>query len=217
VESLDQFKTGLNTTSRKIKSRAISYQRITDLDGPQSWHVADSHSLAELEHLHTELLLVANTTDSCELHIEFRGEHIFLSVSDIQTQWGKAVFEEARHLLTNLGITPGGWKNLVAKAYGILDILQNVLMIVAVGVLALWMQLREDGYLYAAIGFFASGVVPTLRRLLYFFNPPKRMQVLQASSTRALRFPWPEATAILAFVAGVLGVAKEIISFWTVR
>lgn len=217
VESLDQFKPGLNTASRKIKSRAISHQKITDLEGPQSWHVIDSHSLAELEHLHTELLLVANSTDSCELHIEFRGEHIFLSVSDIQTQWGKAVFEEARHLLTSLGIAPGGWKNSVAKLYGVLDILQNVLMIAAVGIFAIWLQTQEEGYLYAAVGFFASGVIPTLRRLLYFFNPPKRMQIVQATSIKGLRFPWSEATAILAFLGGVLGVAKEIISFLTIR
>jgi hypothetical protein len=150
VESLDQFKPGLNTTSRKIKSRAISHEKITGLEGPQSWHVIDSHSLAELEHLQTELLLAANGTDSCELHIEFRREHIFLSVSDIQTRWGKAVFEEARHLLTTLGIAPGGWKNSVAKVYGVLDILQNVLMIIAVGIFAMWMQLREDGYLCCA-------------------------------------------------------------------
>ena len=76
VETLDQFKPGLNTVSRKIKVRAISHAKITDLEGSQSWKVTDSHSLAELEYLHTELLLVANATDSCELHIEFRGEHV---------------------------------------------------------------------------------------------------------------------------------------------
>lgn len=217
VESLDQFKPGLNTVSRKIKSRAISHQKITDLEGSQSWRVIDPHSLAELEHLHTELLLVANGTDSCELHIEFRGEHVFLSVSDIQTGWGKPVFEEARHLLTTLGIAPGGWKNLLAKVYGVVDISQNVLMIAAVGIFAEWLQSRGQGYMYAAIGLFVSGVIPTLRRLLYYFNPPKRAQIIEAASADRRRVPWPEITVILGFLGAAIGFAKEIVAFWTTR
>jgi hypothetical protein len=129
VEALDQFKPGLNTVSRKIKARAISHAKITDLEGSQSWKVTDPHSLPELEHLQVELLLVANASDSCELHVEFRRLHIYLSVSDIQTGWGKAVFEEARHLLNTLGISSRGWKDALRKAYAVLEILQNLLYI----------------------------------------------------------------------------------------
>ncbi len=214
VEALAQFKPGLNTVSRKIKARAISHAKITDLEGPESWKVTDSHSLPELEHLHAELLLVANASDSCELHIEFRNEDIFLSVSDIQTGWGKAVFEQARDLLTTLGISPGGWKNVLAKVYGVLEILQNVLMILAVGIFAIWLRNEEDGYLYASVGFFASGVIPTLRRLLYFFNPPKKMPIVQEAPARSLRFPWAEASMVVTFLAGVLSLVKELISFF---
>lgn len=217
VESLDQFKLGLSTTSRKIKSRAISHQGITDLHGPQSWRVVDSHPLAKLEHLHTELLLVANGTDSCELHIEFRGEHVFLSVSDIQTQWGKAVFEEARDLLATIGITPGGWKNFLATVYDVADISQNILMITAVGMFAIWLQGEGRGYLYAALGLFVSGVIPTLRRLLYYFNPPKRRQIIKATAVNTRRFPWPEVISILGFLGAVLGLAKEVFAWWATR
>lgn len=214
IESLDKFKPGLVTASRKIKSRAISYQKITDLEGPQSWHVVDSHSLAELEHLQTELLLVADGTASCELHIEFRGEHVLLSVSDIGTQWGKAVFEEARHSLTRLGITPASWKNTLAKAYGVLDILQNVLMTIAVALFAIWLQSLQEGHLYAAAGFFASGAVPTLKRLLHFYSPPKRMPIIQAAPVKRFSFPWSEMTAILTFLGAALALVKELTSIF---
>lgn len=217
MEGLDQFKQGLNTTSRKIKTRAISHQKITDLEGVQSWQVIDSHPLSELEHLQAELLLVANTTDSCELHIEFRTEQVLLSVSDIQTNWGKAVFEEARHLLDTLGIAQGGWKNGLAKIYGVLDILQNVLMIMAVGIFVMWLRSREQEYVFASVGLFVSGVIPTLRRLLYFFCPPKKIAVIQEVAIRRLRFPWPEVTAVLALLAAVLALVKELVSVLAAR
>src|SRR4051812_14941901 len=80
VESFDQFKVGLPTSARKIKAQAISHGKITNLEGIQSWKVVDSHALSELEHVHVELLLVsAQPTDSCEIHIEFRATHIGLS------------------------------------------------------------------------------------------------------------------------------------------
>jgi hypothetical protein len=91
VAALGEFKSGLPTSSRKIKARAISHGKITDLEGADSWKVIDPHSLAELEHVHVELLLTLTEQKSCEPHVEFRSEHIFLSVSDIETGWGKSV------------------------------------------------------------------------------------------------------------------------------
>ena len=49
VEALVDFKPGLPTTSRKIKARAISAGKSTELEGPECWKVTDPHSLAELE------------------------------------------------------------------------------------------------------------------------------------------------------------------------
>ena len=37
VKALADFKPGLPTTSRKIKARAISAGKTTDLEGPESW------------------------------------------------------------------------------------------------------------------------------------------------------------------------------------
>jgi hypothetical protein len=217
VEGCDQFKPGLNTISRIIKARAISHAKITDIEGPQSWKVIDSHSLPELELLQVELLLVANTKDSCELHIEFRAEHIFLSVSDIQTGWGKAVFEEARYMLNTLGISSRGWKNVLKKAYAVLEIIQNLLMIFAVTVFYLWSKYNGKTYLYASFGLFISGVIPTLRRLYYFFSPPKKVLIIQETPPQNLRFPWVEAAAIFSLLASILSLAKEIISVFAAK
>src|SRR5947207_14847320 len=55
VEALVDFKPGLPTRSRKIRAKAISAGKITELEGPESWKVTDPHSLAELEHVRVEL------------------------------------------------------------------------------------------------------------------------------------------------------------------
>src|SRR2546421_12037328 len=104
VEALVDFKPGLPTTSRKIRARAISAGKTTDLEGRESWKATDPHSLAELEHVRVELLLMSAEHRRCELHVEFRSGHISLSVSD-DTGWGKSVFEDALNLLSALGIS----------------------------------------------------------------------------------------------------------------
>jgi hypothetical protein len=212
VERLDKFKPGLATTSRKIKAKAISHAMITDLERADSWKVTDSHFLPELELLQVELLLEANATDSCELHIDFRSERILLSVSDIQTGWLKAVFDEARQLLEDLGVTRRGWKDALGKTYALLQILQILLMAAAVAVFAVWVSRGGDAYLYSSVGFFIAAVIPTLHQVLYFFRPPKKTPIIQEAAPSIRRFPWTEAAAVLGFLAGILGLIKELIS-----
>src|SRR3989442_1279213 len=131
VEALVDFKPGLPTTSRKIKARAISAGKSTELEGPECWKVTDPHSLAELENVRVELLLASTDHRKCELHVEFRSGQILLSVSDIETSWGKSVFEGTRVLLSELGISSSGFNERLRKAYGLLDIFQNVLLALA--------------------------------------------------------------------------------------
>ncbi len=65
VEALVDFKPGLPTTSRKIKARAISAGKSTELEGPECWKVTDPHSLAELENVRVELLLASTDHRKC--------------------------------------------------------------------------------------------------------------------------------------------------------
>jgi hypothetical protein len=87
-------------------------------------------------------------------------------------------------------------------------------MIFAVAVFSVWLRNGDYTYLYASIGFFISGVLPTLRRLQYFFSPPKNPPIIQEAPPKSRGFPWVEASAVLSFLAGVLGLAKELISMF---
>lgn len=210
VGALQEFKPGLATTSRVTKAWAISYGKITDEQGPDCWKVVDSHPLSGLEHVHVELLLTASEKESCELHVEFRPEHIALSVSDIQTGWGKSVFEDMRHLLDKIGLTSKGLKQRVRRAYALLVILQNPLMVVAAGVFALWVSEGGTAFLFASLGLFVAGAMPAATNAYRFFVPrrPAPLMVDGPMATRA--FPWVEAGTVVAFLQGVLTLAKEL-------
>lgn len=216
VIAFEQFKPGLPTGSRKIKAQAISHGRITNLEGPESWKVVDPHVLDELEHVQVELLLVASTpSQSCEIHVEFRQTHVGLSVSDIETGWGKAVFEEGKHVLRSFGVSAEGWRHAVRRLYGCIDVTQNALMVLGSIFFSAWLKAMQIAYLYAAVGLFVAGVVPTLQRLLAVACPPKRISLMGASSPKGNKFPWVEAGVVLTFLAAVLSLLKEGASFFT--
>jgi hypothetical protein len=212
VEALVDFKPGLPTTSRKIRAKAIGSGKITELEGPESWKVTDPHSLAELEQVRVELLLASTEQRKCELHVEFRSGQILLSVSDIETGWGKGVFEDTRILLGELGISSDGFNERLRKAYGLLDIFQNVLLALSVAVFAVWFTGRGATYLYASLALFVAGVMPALTRSYYFFSPSRKTPIFQETVARSRNFPWAEATAVLAFFTGVLQLAKALVA-----
>lgn len=212
VEALADFKPGLPTTSRKIKARAVGGGKVTDLEGPESWKTIDPHSLAELENVRVELLLTSAERRSCELHVEFRSGQILLSVSDAETGWGKSVFEDARILLRTLGISPDGFSEKLRKAYGLLDIFQNVLLALSVAVFSLWLTGLGANYLIASVALFIAGAMPALTRSFYFFAPPRKVPIFQETVTKSRNFPWTEATAVLSFLTGVLQLIKALVA-----
>lgn len=211
VEALVDFKPGLPTTSRKIQARAVSDGKTMDLEGPESWKVTDPHSLAELELVRVDLSLASEQHRRCELHVEFRSGRIILSVSDIETGWGKSVFEDMRTLLSTLGISSKGLNEKLRRAYRILDIYQNVLSVLSVAVFAVWLTGRGTTYLYASLALFVAGVMPTITRSCYFFSPRKKAPIFQETVAKSRNFPWAEATAVLSFFTGLLQLVKALI------
>jgi hypothetical protein len=96
-------------------------------------------------------MLVGSERRRCEVHVEFRGGHTLLGVSDLDTGWGKGVFEDMRTLLGNLGISSRGFNEILRRAYGLLDIFQNVLLAFSVAAFAVWLARRGTTYLYASL------------------------------------------------------------------
>jgi hypothetical protein len=212
VEALADFKPGLPTSSRKIRARAISAGKTTDLEGPESWKVTDPHSLADLQQVRVELLLARSEHRRCEIHVEFRGGHTLLSVADFDTGWGKGVFEDMRTLLGSLGVSSKGFNEFLRKAYHLLDIFQNVLLVFSAAVFAVWLSGRGATYLYASLALFVAGVMPAMTQSFRYFSPPRKALIFQETVAKSRNFPWAEATAVLAFVTGVIQLAHALIA-----
>jgi hypothetical protein len=211
VESLAEFKPGLPTSSRKLKVKAIGAGRASELEGPESWNVIDAHSLADLEQVRVELVLASADRHSCELHIEFRSGYIALNVTDAETGWGKSVFEDARILLKNLGISSTGLNEKLRKAYGLLEILQNVLLALSASLFALWLVSRASSHVFASLALFVAGLMPALTRAFHFLYPPRIAPIFQETVARSRNFAWAEATAVLAFATGVLQLTRALL------
>lgn len=211
VEALAEFKPGLPTTSRKLKVKAIGAGRASEHEGPEAWKVIDPHALAELEQVRVELVLGATDRHNCNLHIEFRSGYIALSVADVDTGWGKSVFEDTRTLLQNLGVTSAGWNERLRKFYGLLEIFQNVLLALSAAIFALWLARGAASHLFASLALLVAGVMPALTRAFHFLRPPRTAPIFQETVARTRNFPWAEATAVLAFATGVLQLARALV------
>lgn len=211
VEALAEFKPGLPTTSRKITARAVGMGGTTEREGPESWKVTDPHALAELMQVRVVLVLASTERRTCEVHVEFRIGHVVLTVLDAQTGWGKSVFEETRILLKKLKISSSGLAELLRKAYGLLDIFQNMLLALSASLFAIWLATGGTAYLFALLAMFVAGIMPALSRSFDFLSPPRRAPIFQETVARTRNFPWTEATAVLAFITGVLQLVKALL------
>jgi len=105
-----------------------------------------------------------------------------------------------------------GFNERLRKAYGLLDIFQNVLLALAVAVFAVWLTGRRTIYLYASLALFVAGVMPALTRSYHFFSPPRKTPIFQETVAKARNFPWAEATAVLAFFTGLLQLARALVA-----
>ena len=111
-----------------------------------------------------------------------------------------------------MGISSKGLNERLRRAYGLLDIFQNVLLVLSVAVFAVWLTGKGISYLYACLALFIAGVMPAMIRSFHFFSPPKKAPIIQETVAKSRNFPWAETTAVLSFLAGVLQLAKALIA-----
>ena len=213
VESLAQFKSGLETTSREIRGEAVAHGNVTRLKGPDSWKVIEPYALDELERVQFEILLTKSENTSCEIHVEFRKDSIFLSVSDIGTGWGKGVFDDMRELLSRHGISASRLSSLVTRSYQVIESLASILLVLAI---LLYISWREDGsltFLVASIGLFVSGAIPAIVRTHRILVPQKQTPVISNTSTRGAHVRLSEVAALVGIAQGVLAIAKTLLDW----
>lgn len=207
VNELDDFMSGLATQDRKIKCKALGSGSETYLEGKDSWKVFEPYPFEKLEHLECELLLVKNDNSSCELHIEFRKNHIFLSVSDIGTGWGEAVFQQASRELKRKKIFTN---DIIRKLYSAILRLQNIFIILGAIIIFVWNNTGLITYLVSGTSFLIAGIAPALTDIYRIFSPSKPITLLEDTVPKR-SISGEKLTIAISLLVAVLGLIKEII------
>lgn len=206
VNDLDDFLPGLQTIRRSTRAKVISEDGINKLEGIGAHKVHQPFVHNKIEHLQFELTLYKTDKESCELHVEFRKNHVMLSVSDIGTGWRDAVFEEIERRLKRKGLFKG---ELINKLTSTLIRLQNIFLISGASLLLLT-NIKEDiDFKYFSISLILTGLVPALSDIYRLYFPPKPISVLEDKTS----FPiWNiERFAMwIGTFSGIVTLAKEL-------
>jgi hypothetical protein len=206
IEELGEFLPGLKTIRRSIKAQSISPEGITNLEGNDSWKVYQPYAYDKLEHLQFELTLVKTESTSCELHVEFRKNHIYLSVADIGTGWGNAVFDETERRLKKVGLFKGDW---ISKITSTVIRLQNVFMVLGASLLLLTHLDNSFNFKYFSLSLLATGIIPTIGDIFRLYFPTKPIFILKEKATIGI---WSiEKFAMwLGIASGLVALTKEL-------
>ncbi len=205
VESLANFMPGLATSERSVITVVVANGQENILSGFDSWNAYQPFALDKIEHIQFELTLKKNENESCQLHVEFRRNHIFLSVSDISTGWLDAVFEEMERKLKSLGLFKG---ELGYKLTSTVLRLQNIFLLVGTIFLLFPMQM-ELNLFYVGVCLVLTGIVPVISDIFRIFFPQKPIQVLEEKTI--LPIVNIEKVAIwVGLISGTVALIKEL-------
>ncbi len=132
---------------------------------------------------------------------------IFLSVSDIGTNWRDAVFEEIERKLKTFGIFKGEWFN---KLTSTIIRLQNVFLI---GGTYFLVAPPSDQINFSYFALLLTGLIPILSDIYRLYFPQKPISVLEE------KMPFPivsfEKIAMwVGIISGVVTLVKEIVIFF---
>lgn len=205
VESLASFMTGLNAIERSVETVVIANGEQNVVSGFDSWKAYQPFSLDKIEHIQFELTLKKNDHESCQLHVEFRQNHIFLSVSDIGTGWLDAVFEEMERKLKSAGLFKG---ELGYKLTSTILRLQNIFLVA--GTTFVLFPVHDGlNLFYVGICFIVTGVVPVISDIFRIFFPQKPIQILDEKIVLPI-ISIEKAATWVGLVSGIVVLAKEL-------
>ncbi|MDZ4140664.1 MAG: hypothetical protein U1C48_01530 [Methylotenera sp.] len=180
IQSLDNFMPGLKTIRRSTRAKVIALGQVNVLEGKDSWEVYQPYAFDKIEHLQFEMTLHKSNEASCELHVEFCKNHVLLSVSDIETGWRDAVFDEIERTLKIQGLFKGEWVNKLTSTF---IRLQNVFLVLGASLLLLT---HTDGYIdfkYFSLSLLVTGLIPVITDIFRLYFPAKPIDVLEERLT----------------------------------
>ena len=208
IEESSSILTSLGTSNRTITSKAIADGKIREVEGDECSGVFEPFSFEKIEEISYEVTLYKNDSESCQIHVEFRKEHIYLSVSDIGTGWMDAVFEAMERKLKASSLFKGEWQYKIT--FGLIR-LQNIFLVS--GAVLLIHPISENiDFSYVAVSLIITGAIPAINDLYRLFRPRKPIQVIDDHPS----LPTTEIEKVglwLGITSAVVALAKEAYSF----
>jgi hypothetical protein len=197
---------GIQAVKRSIQTKVMGDGREIVLNGTESWKAYQPFSLQKIEHIQFELTLAKDDLNSCQIHVEFRKKHIFLSVSDHGTGWLDAMFEEMERTLKSNGLFKG---ELAYKLTSTILRLQTVFLVVGAALILLPIH-YDLNLFYVGLSLTVTGIVPVFSDIYRIFSPQKPIQVLEEKPSVAIVNI--EKIAIwVSLISGAVTLVKELV------
>lgn len=204
------FKTSLGASEREITAEIRSpgvYQQAKN-EGISS--VIERFSLPDIDSIEIKLELTLGSENKCKLHIQLLRHHIFIMVTDEFTGWGKSVYEDALHYLTNKNITS---PQLLSKAYNLFVEFGNILMVLGSTAFVIGYGAPTGQLVIAGICLFVAGAAPTISASLRRLSSPKKLPVIQEAKTKRI-LPLAKMTSILSFFGAIIALLVQLFEFF---
>ncbi|WOG30142.1 hypothetical protein [Endozoicomonas sp. 8E] len=208
VEESTILLTSLGTSNRTITAKAIADGKVRKVEGDECCSVYEPFSFEKIDEISFEVTFHKNEKESCQIHVEFRKEHVYLSVSDIETGWLDAIFEAMERNLKASGLFKGAWRYKLTSG---LIRLQNIFLISGVALLIYPISENID-LSYVAISLIITGAIPAINDVYRLFRPKKPIQVIDDR----ISLPKTEIEKIglwLGITSAIVALVKEAYSF----
>jgi hypothetical protein len=210
ISSLNDFMPGITTVERFVKTDVVADGLTNTISGSDSWKAYQPFSLDKIEHIQFELTLKKDDVNSCQLHVEFRKNHIFLSVSDHGTGWLDAVFEEMERTLKSNGLFKG---ELGHKLTSVVLRMQNLLLLTGLALL-ISPEHFDLNLFYVGAFLIVTGIVPVLSDTYRIFFPRKPIQVIEEKTNIAV-VNVEKIALWVGLVSGLVALGKEVYMFFS--
>lgn len=210
IESLNDFMPGITTVERFVKTDVVADGLTNTISGSDSWKAYQPFSLDKIEHIQFELTLKKDDVTSCQLHVELRKNHVFLSVSDHGTGWLNAVFEEMERILKSNGLFKG---ELGHKLTSVVLRMQNLLLLAGLALL-ISPEHFDLNLFYVGAFLILTGIVPVLSDIYRIFFPRKPIQVIEEKTNIAI-VNIEKIALWVGLVSGLVALVKEVYMFFS--
>lgn len=208
ISFLRSFKKELKPSKRIITVKVLGENIFVEKKDDEIENIFAPLVLEEIREIKIFLLLCKNGENSCETLIHISSGSMFLSVSDIGTDWGPAVISDLMRYLKKSKFVASF---LGVRLHGFLKILMYPFLILGSTFFILWHFEKNSSYFVYMLGFLFAGFLLLLNDIYLYFVPTKPYQAITAIEKHK-KISIQLVINILTIFSILITIAEKIIS-----